>query len=227
MDREYRDQPGPLGEHVSHSSESIWQPAVLRQQQNALQQPTSSPPPSFIPLPPSQIYSRRQSSLRSNQVSPLSSELQLHTDIAWTTDTSAADQAAPSSRQDEQRQSQPEDRQAAAPLFGIHQPVPEIPQWAPPHPAFSTPPQAVNRSITYTTDGQVKRVEKPSRYCLHVSEALQHMCTVVSMLLNTHVAGLQAPFLSAHPYRQRSTQLLLLTCILVLHVSAHCPLTFW
>lgn len=160
MDREYRDQPGPLGEHASHSSESIWQPAVLRQQQNALQQPTSSPPPSLIPLPPSQIYSRRQSSLRSNQVSPLSSEL--YTDIAWTTDTSAADQAAPSSRQDEQSRTQPEDRQAAAP-FGMNQPLPEIPQWTPPHPAFSTPPQAVSRSLTYTADGQVKRIEKPSR----------------------------------------------------------------
>lgn len=163
MDRGYRDQPGPLGEHVSHSSESIWQPAVLRQQQNALQQPTSSPPPSLIPLPPSQVYSRRQSSLRSNQVSPLSSELHASVpDIAWTSDTSAADQAAPSSHQ-EQRQSQPEDRQAAAPLFGINQPLPEIPQWAPPHPAFSPPPQAVNRSIIYTADGQVKHVEKPSR----------------------------------------------------------------
>ena len=164
MDREYRDQPGPLGEHVSHSSESIWQPAVLRQQQIALQQPTSSPPPSLIPLPPSQICTRRQSSLRSNQVSPLSSELRTSVpDMAWASDTSAADQAAPSSRQDEHSRTQPEDRQAAAPLFGISQPLPEIPQWAPPHPAFSTPPQAVNRSITYTADGQVKRVEKPSR----------------------------------------------------------------
>lgn len=164
MDRVSRDQPGPLGEHVSHSSESIWQAAVLRQQQNFLQQPTSSTPPSLIPLPPSQLYSRRPSSLRSSQVSPLSPQLHNSSlDMAWTSDASATEQAATSSQQAEQSQSQPEGRQAVASLFGGNQPVPEVPQWAPPHPAFSSPQQAVGRSITYTTDGQMTQVEKPSR----------------------------------------------------------------
>ena len=159
-----RDQPGPLGEHVSHSSESIWQPAVLRQQQNSHQQPTSSMPPSLIPLPPSQIYSRRQSGLRSSQVSPLSSELHnLWPDTAWSTDTSAADQAFTSSQSGEQIQRQPEARQSMASPFGQDQPLPEIPQWAPPHPAFGTPHQTAERAIIYTADGQMKQVEKPSR----------------------------------------------------------------
>ena len=163
MDHVSRDQPGPLGEHVSRSSESIWQPAVLRQQQN-LQQSTSSAPPSLIPLPPSQIYSRRQSGLRSSQVSPLSPELcNLSPDMSWKTDASATDQATISSHQAEDSQSQHDGRQVATPLFGGNQPVPDIPQWAPPHPAFSSPQQAVDRSITYTADGQTKRVEKPSR----------------------------------------------------------------
>lgn len=164
MDRGSRDQPGPLGEHVSHSSESIWQPAVLRQQQNSLQQPTASAPPSLIPLPPSQIYSRRQSSLRSSQVSPLWPELRNSSPgMPWTTDASATDQAVTNSHLGKQSQSQPERIQAAAPLFGSNQPVPEIPQWTPPHPAFSSPQQAVDRSVTYTAAGQMKRVEKPSR----------------------------------------------------------------
>lgn len=162
MDRE--SQPGPLGEHVSHSSESIWQPAVLRQQQNSLHFPTSSVPPSLMPLPPSQIYSPRRSGLRPNQVSPLSSELySASPDKAWSTDPSSADQATASSHQGDQHQRRPEGRQTPTSQFGRGQPVPDIPQWAPPHPTFRTPDQATDRSVTYTPDGQVQMVEKPSR----------------------------------------------------------------
>ena len=164
MDHVSRDQPGPLGEHVSHSSESIWQPAVVRQQQNSLQQPISSAPLSLIPLPPSQLYSRRPSGLRSSQVSPLSPELcNPSLNMAWTTDAPATEQATTSSHQAEQSQNQPEGRHAAALMYGGNQPVPEIPQWSPPHPAFSSPQQAGGRSMTYTADGQMKQVEKPSR----------------------------------------------------------------
>lgn len=161
---DHEPQPGPLGEHLRYSAESIWQPAVLRQQQNSLQPPASALPPSLMPLPPSQIYSPKRAGLSSNQVSPLSSELhESSPDKAWSTDPSAADQASTSSHQGEQTQRQPQGRQTPTSLFGRDQPVPDIPQWTPPHPTFSMPNQAVDRSWTHASGGQRQTVEKPSR----------------------------------------------------------------
>lgn len=160
------DRTGPLGDHVNQSSESVWQSAVLRQQQQTSHEHASpSLPPSIIPAPPSRTYSRRQSDGRLSQVSPLMPEqYNLSPDKPTFTDASSPYQAPTASSQSGQPQ-WPDGRQTSP--FGRDQPPPEIPRWAPPHPAFSPPNQTAIRSIPYAAakspDGQPRVIEKPSR----------------------------------------------------------------
>ena len=164
MDRAASGRTGPLGDHVSQSSESIWQSAVLRHQQASHEQAPPSLPPSIIPAPPSRTYSRRQSGIRLSQVSPLMSEQCNLSPDKPSTDASSADQAPTTSSQNGTFQS-PEGQQASP--FGRDQPPPEIPRWVPPHPAFSPVNQTAARSIPHAAakspDGQPRVIEKPSR----------------------------------------------------------------